>query len=89
LPPALTDPATWTALRAERACVAALEADCRTAVGAHFDGHRFRAWVGAEDGSAWLRDELDLAGSTEEPEALGALLAERLLSAGANQVLGR
>lgn len=89
LPAALTDAATWTALRAERACVAALDADCRTAVGAHYDGERFRAWVGAEDGSAWLRDELAVAGTTEEPEALGALLAERLLSAGANEVLGR
>ncbi len=89
LPDGFTDPATWTSLRAERACVAALEADCHTAVGAHWDGELFRAWVGAEDGSAWLRDALAVAGSTEEPEALGALLASRLLSAGANEVLGR
>ena len=89
LPPALTHAPTWTALRAERACVAALDADCHTAVGAHWDGELLRGWVGAEDGSAWLRDELVVAGSTEEPEALGALLAERLLSAGANTVLGR
>ncbi|MCW3012347.1 MAG: porphobilinogen deaminase [Solirubrobacterales bacterium] len=89
VPDGLNDPATWTALCAERACVAALEADCHTAVGAHWDGTRFRAWVGAEDGSAWLQDELAVAGTTEEPEALGALLAERLLSAGANAVLGR
>lgn len=89
LPEGFTHPETWTALRAERACVAALDADCHTAVGAHYDGERFRAWVGAEDGCAWLRDELAVAGSTEEPEALGALLASRLLSAGANEVLGR
>lgn len=89
LPAALTDPSTWTALRAERACIAALEADCHTAVGAHWDGDTFRAWVGAEDGAAWLRDELPVAGATEEPEALGAELAGRLLSAGANVVLGR
>ena len=89
LPDGFTDAATWTALRAERACVAALDADCHTAVGAHYDGDRFRAWVGAEDGSAWLRDELEVAGTTEEPEALGELLASRLLSAGANEVLGR
>lgn len=89
LPAGLNDAPTWTALRAERACVAALDADCRTAVGAHWDGERFRAWVGAEDGSAWLRDELAVAGSSQGPEALGRLLAERLLSAGADMVLGR
>ncbi len=89
VPRGVGDPATWTALCAERACVAALDADCHTAVGAHWGGGRFRAWVGAEDGGAWLRDELEVAGSTEEPEALGRLLAERLLSAGANAVLGR
>ena len=89
LPDGLNDPATWTALRAERACVAALDADCHTAVGAHWDGARFRGWVGAEDGAAWLEDAIEVAGATEEPEALGALLAERLLSAGADAVLGR
>ncbi len=89
LPAGLNDEPTWTALRAERACVAALDADCHTAVGAHWDGAVFRAWVGAEDGAAWLRDSISVAGSTEAPEALGALLAERLLSAGANAVLGR
>jgi len=89
VPAGLNDVATWIALRAERACVAALGADCHTAVGAHWDGASFRGWVGAEDGSAWLRDSIPVSGATEEPEALGALLAERLLSAGANAVLGR
>lgn len=89
VPAGLNDAATWTALRAERACVAALDADCHTAVGAHWDGVSLRGWVGAEDGSAWLRDAIPVSGATEEPEALGALLAERLLSAGAHAVLGR
>ncbi len=89
VPAGLNDPATWTALRAERACVAALDADCHTAVGAYWDGTTFSAWVGAEDGSAWLRDEISVAGTTEDPEALGALLAQRLLASGANEVLGR
>jgi hydroxymethylbilane synthase len=89
LPSEFNDAATWTALRGERACVAALDADCHTAVGAHSDGATFRAWVGAEDGAAWLRDELPVAGSADEPETLGRLLAERLLSAGADAVLGR
>ena len=85
--PGLTDPATWGALLSERACVAALDADCSTAVAAHFDGTVIRGWVGAEDGSAWLEDELTAAG--EAPELLGRRLAERLLSAGAGAVLGR
>ena len=89
VPAGLNDAATWIALRAERACVAALGADCHTAVGAHWDGASFRGWVGSEDGSAWLRDSIPVSEATEEPEALGALLAERLLSAGANAVLGR
>ena len=81
---------TETALRAERALVAALEADCRTPVGAHAapadDGAlTLRAFVGAPDGSAWLTD--DLAGA--DPEQLGAAVAERLLAAGAGEVLGR
>lgn len=89
LPAGFNHAPTWTALCAERACVAALDADCHTAVGAHWDGATLRGWVGTEDGAAWLRDELSVAGSATEPEALGALLAERLLSAGANAVLGR
>lgn len=89
VPEGFNDPVTWTALRAERACVAALDADCHTAVGAHWDGELLRGWVGAEDGSAWLRDELPVAGREDDPEALGELLASRLLTAGANAVLGR
>ncbi|HEX6696631.1 MAG TPA: hydroxymethylbilane synthase [Solirubrobacteraceae bacterium] len=85
----IDDPAAARALRAERALVRALEADCHTPVGAHAqvlgaDALRLRAFVGAADGSAWLRDELD--GS--EPERLGAAVAQRLLSAGAREVLG-
>jgi hydroxymethylbilane synthase len=76
------------ALAAERALVRALEADCHTPVGAHAQATApgaltLRAFVGAVDGSAWVRDELD----GEEPERLGAEVAERLLSAGAREVL--
>jgi hydroxymethylbilane synthase len=78
------------ALAAERALVRALEADCHTPVGAHAQGAAadaltLRAFVGAADGSAWVRDELE--GS--EPERLGAEVAARLLSAGAREVLAR
>jgi hydroxymethylbilane synthase len=77
------------ALAAERALVRALEADCHTPVGAHAvlsapGTLTLRAFVGAPDGSAWVRDELD----GEDPERLGADVAARLLSAGAREVLG-
>jgi hydroxymethylbilane synthase len=85
---ALDDEASARALRAERAVVRALEADCHTPVGAHAlgadGGLRLRAFVGAPDGSAWLRDELEGA----EPDHLGEQVAARLLSAGAREVLG-
>jgi hydroxymethylbilane synthase len=76
------------ALAAERALVRALEADCHTPVGAHAQilapgALTLRAFVGAADGSAWVRDELE----GEEPERLGADVAARLLSAGAREVL--
>jgi hydroxymethylbilane synthase len=84
----IDDPAATSALAAERALVRALEADCHTPVGAHAQvlesgALRLRAFVGAVDGSAWVRDELD--GS--DPERLGAAVAQRLLSAGAREVL--
>ena len=85
---AIGDPAAARALAAERALVRALEADCHTPVGAHAqvlgpEALRLRAFVGAADGSAWVRDELE--GS--DPERLGAAVAQRLLSAGAREVL--
>jgi hypothetical protein len=49
------------------------------------DGKRFRiqGYAGAPDGSVWIRDEVEGG-----PDA-GRLLAERLLSAGAADVLSR
>jgi hydroxymethylbilane synthase len=85
----LNDAAAGRALGAERAVVRALEADCHTPVGAFArpggDGTlTLRAFVGAPDGSAWVRDELD----GDDGERLGAAVAQRLLSAGAREVLG-
>jgi hydroxymethylbilane synthase len=45
------------------------------------------AFVGLPDGSEWIRDRVE--GDAEEPAAAGALLAERLLAAGARDVLDR
>lgn len=87
---ALTDATTWTALTAERALVAHLDASCNTPLGAHAlvagGGVVLRTFVGLPDGSAWLRDETPAADS---PEAAGELAAQRLLSAGAADLLRR
>ncbi len=83
---------TMTCLRAERALARALEASCETPLGAHAcetpaGELRLRAWIGLPDGSEWIYDEL--AGARLEPEALGAALGERMLSAGAAELLAR
>ena len=85
----LTERRALAELTAERALVTALEATCRTPVGAHArhaDGMlSLTAFVGLPDGSLWARDSLD--GDPADPAALGERVAERLLSAGAGDVL--
>jgi hydroxymethylbilane synthase len=86
----LADAPTLRGLRAERAVVRLLQADCHTPVGVHAEAGdagalTLRAFVGRADGSAWLRDEL----TGDDPEELGAAVAERLLAAGAEQILER
>ena len=92
---AIDDAGTHACVRAERELVRALDADCHTPMGAHAtlanDGAMtLTAFVGRPDGGAWLRDALTVAGDgAADPEALGARVGERLLSAGAGEVLGR
>ncbi len=78
-------------LTAERAAVAVLEATCATPLGVHarVEGDRIAvdAFVGLPDGSEWIRDRVE--GEAEQPAAAGALLAERLLAAGAREILDR
>ncbi len=85
----MTDRPALVALAAERALVAALEASCRTPLGAHAelrDGRlSIAAFAGLPDGSEWLRDRLD--GDPAEPSALGREVAERMLAAGAARIL--
>ena len=88
----VNDAGDFARLRAERALTSVLGASCHTPIGAHAaigDGQelRLRAYVGLPDGSAWLRDEL--GGSFEQPEALGHAVGERLLAAGARDLLDR
>ena len=85
----ITDQQALVELTAERAVVSALDATCRTPVGAHarLEGARLRldAYVGLPDGSAWIRDRLDA--DLDDPAALGRELADRLLAAGAGSML--
>jgi hydroxymethylbilane synthase len=86
---ALDDAPSARALAAERALVRALGADCHTPVGAHSrpvgGALRLTAFVGAVDGSAWVRDELD----GDDARELGERVAIRLLATGAREVLQR
>jgi hydroxymethylbilane synthase len=85
----VTDRSALVCLTAERALVAGLDATCRTPVGAHaelVDGAlRLTAFAGLADGSHWIRDELD--GDSAEPTAVGEQVAERMLAAGARELL--
>lgn len=88
---AITDLTALRELTAERAAVAPLGASCATPIGVHAEtaGERMTltAFVGLPDGSEWLRDRIE--GAAEEPTALGFALAERLLLAGAVDLLAR
>lgn len=92
---AIDDATTHRCVRAEREVVRRLDADCHTPMGAHAttgpDGAMtLTAFVGRGDGGAWLRDTLTVAGAADDgPEALGAAVGDRLLAAGASEVLGR
>ena len=87
----LTDRDSLACLTAERAVVSALDATCNTPVATYArltDGElKMDAFVGLPDGSTWIRDELN--GDANAPAALGQELAERLIAAGANDVLAQ
>jgi hydroxymethylbilane synthase len=87
LPAGLRDHAATVCVRAERELTRALGASCNTPVGAHarmVDGGEVElvGWVGRPDGSAWVRDRL-----RGQALGLGTRVAERLLAAGAGELL--
>jgi hydroxymethylbilane synthase len=87
VPPALRDPAATVCVHAERELTRALGASCNTPVGAFAqvldaDEVELVGWVGCPDGSAWVRDRLCGGAS-----GIGARMAERLLAAGAGELL--
>jgi hydroxymethylbilane synthase len=87
----ISDEQALVELTAERAAVAALQASCETPVGIcarHMEGTLAVAgFAGLPDGSEWVRDAL--RGDPEQPGALGQALAERMLAAGAGEILKR
>ena len=78
-------------LTAERTVVALLQATCNTPLGVHAqvegEALSIEAFVGLPDGSEWIRDRHQ--GSAEEPSLVGAELTQRLLGAGAREILDR
>jgi len=85
----VNDEATWQSVQAERAFLSALGGGCRAPIAAlgtvtdnslHLEG-----MVASTDGSRTLRAAED--GPPAEPEKIGKLLAERLLSLGAQELI--
>jgi len=87
----ISDRSALLELTAERAAVAVLGASCETPVGilARFGGEQLAllGYAGLPDGSEWVRDRI--SGDPEQPAALGEALAERMLAAGAGEILER
>ena len=87
----ISDHDALVGLTAERAAVARLEATCHTPVGvcARLGQGELEifGYAGDADGSDWVRDRL--SGDLEQPAALGEALAERMLAAGAREILRR
>lgn len=88
---ALGDQVALRELTAERATVAVLEASCTTPVGVYgrVSGDRIAidAFLGLPDGSEWIRDRIE--GPADQSAETGMLLGERLLAAGARDILDR
>ena len=85
----ISDRAALVEFTAERAATSALEASCETPLGIcarHMEGTLAVAgFAGLPDGSEWVRDAV--RGDPEQPAALGEALAERMLAAGAGEIL--
>ena len=83
----LVDEEASACVTAERELTRALGASCNTPVGAFARAHEsgeleLTGWVGRPDGSVWAQDRMRGAAN-----GLGKLVAERLLAAGAAEIL--
>lgn len=88
---ALNDAVAWLCCEAERAFARRLQGSCQSPIGGHaeLDGTRLdlRGVVGAPDGGEMYKGSQ--SGDVADVHALGIALAERLLDAGAKQLLER
>jgi len=88
---ALDDPPSAQAIAAERAFLIAIGGDCNTPLAAHAtiaDGRlRLRGQVSDPAGERWIEDVHE--GDAASGDAIGRVLAERLLARGAGALLGR
>lgn len=85
----LNDPEAERCVIAERALASCLGATCNTPLGANAmpasdNDVTLSAWVGLPDGSHWIQDEL--SGPDED---IGVQVAERMLAAGARELLAK
>lgn len=85
----INDPVAERCVISERALASSLNATCATPLGASAvavseTDATLRAWVGLPDGSHWIQDEL-----TGEATDLAARMAERMIAAGASELLAR
>jgi hydroxymethylbilane synthase len=86
---AINDPKTWNAVLAERSMLFALGGGCLVPIGvqsiAEAETLTLRAAVLSQDGRQRIYDQI--SGASDRPQELGALLAGKLLDAGAKQLL--
>jgi hydroxymethylbilane synthase len=87
----LSDESALLELTAERAAVRELEASCATPVGVlarrRGDELTIEGYAGLPDGSEWVRDTV--SGGGGDAAELGRTLAQRMLAAGAKDILQR
>ena len=87
----LEDGSSRARLECERTIVAALDTSCRTPVGAssELSGGTISAYAyaGLPDGSEWITDSVE--GDAGDAAGVGRMLAERMLAAGAADLLRR
>ncbi len=86
---AINDPIAERCVTSERALAGQLNATCATPLGASAVAVSevevtLTGWIGLPDGSHWIRDEL-----TGPADTVGAAVAERMLAAGAGELLQR
>lgn len=85
----LNHPETASCILAERALLRRLQGGCQVPIAAHGEIEqgqlRLEGLVASVDGARLIRDRI--SGLPEEAETLGIQLAERLLSAGADEIL--